>query len=440
MKKNIIIFLGLLCSIFTIAQNTQQENLDNLFNQFEKENKAMGSISIAENGIIVYQRSIGYANLVTKTKADEFTKYRIGSITKTYTATIILQLIEERKLNLNTLLKDYFPKIVNANKITIEHLLYHRSGLVNITSEDGFETWISKPRNRNEVLTKIIKNEIDFEPDTKKEYSNTNYILLSYIAEDIDEKSFSEIIKSRITKPLNLTRTQFGEEIKSAENEAFSYYWEDSKWNAITLETNLLGTMGAGAIVSTSKEVALFYDNLFSAKLITEASLGKMTTVKDEMGMGISVLNFKGLTIYGHDGGIDGFRSIAAYIPEKNLAVSFTFNASNGSSTNTLIQILETYFENDDTLQSKSLIELTSKDLDIYLGTYSGTTFPAKVTFTKKENILFAKATGQPIFKLIAVKKDVFKYDAMGINFHFNPQDKIMILGLGEKEHVLKKE
>jgi D-alanyl-D-alanine carboxypeptidase len=329
--------------------------------------------------------------------------------------------------------------MLNANKITIEHLLYHRSGLYNITKEDGFHTWISKPRKRREMLKKMVENGVDFEPDAKKEYSNTNYILLSYIAEEIDKKSFAKILKKRIINPLNLTNTHFGKEINLKKNEATSYYWEDSKWNPIIIETNLKGPMGAGAIVSTAKELTIFYTGLFFGKLLSKESLQKMTSPKDEMGMGISVINYKGALVYGHDGGIDGFRSMAVYIPTKNLAMAFTFNASGVSTTGTIIKILETYFKDDEKLQSKSLIKLVSTDLDKYLGVYSGKTFPAKVTFTKKGNTLFAKATGQPMFKLIAIEKSVFKYDAMGIVFSFDSSGKTVSVKFGGKNHLLSK-
>ena len=439
MKKNALFFIAFLCSVFTEAQTSRKTDLDNLLNSFEYENKAMGTVSIAEKGITTYQNSIGFANLRLKRKANEYTEYRIGSITKTFTATIILQLVDEGKIHLNTLLKEYFPEIPNADKITIRHLLYHRSGLYNITKEDGFHVWISKARKRNEMVRKMIQNGVVFEADTKKEYSNTNYILLSYIAEDIDEKSFAKILKERIVNPLNLTNTHFGKEINIKKNEATSYYWENSKWNPITIETNLKGPMGAGAIVSTAKELTIFYTSLFSGKLLSKESLKRMTTPKDEMGMGISVINYKGLLVYGHDGGIDGFRSMAVYIPKKKLAMAFTFNASRVSSTGTIIQILETYFKSDKKLQSKSLVNLTSKDLDKYIGVYNGETFPAKVTFTKEGNVLFAQATGQPIFKLIVIKKDVFKYDAMGIVFSFESNGEKVSVKFGGKNHLLSK-
>ncbi len=441
MQKYTLIVVGFLCSFLIQSQTINTTDLNKLFDNYELNNKAMGTISIFKNGEEVYNRSIGLALLEHNKKANELTKYRIGSITKTFTATIILQLINEGKLILNKVLSNYFPQIPNANKITIENLLYHRSGLYNITNEKDFSVWINKPRNRKEMLKKIENHTPVFNPDEKTAYSNTNYILLSYIAEELEGEKFPEILERRIVKPLKLKRTLVGKDINTNKNEAFSYYFEENKWKPITLTTNLKGPIGAGAIVSTAKEVNVFYDNLFSGNIIPEKMLKGMLTVKGGMCMGASSFNYKGLTVYGHDGGIDGFRSMAIHIPEKNLSLAFTFNGANLTSIRgVLISILDAYFKNDPTVGSKSLIQLKSEDLDTYLGVYKGTTFPPEIIITKKNNVLFAKVTSQPLFELIAIKKEVFKYDAMGIIFTFNKEEETISIKFQGREMVLKKE
>ena len=440
MKKQFLHCLLLLCSFSIHSQAFDTTRIDSLFNSLEKENKVMGTISIFQNGEEVFEKSIGYKNFIDKSKANRSTKYRIASVSKTYTAAIILKLAELGKLNLSDYLSKYFPEVPNANVITIEHLLYHRSGLYNLTDEKGFQKWISEPRSRSEMLNKIVKNGTIFQPDEKESYSNTNFILLAYITEVVDKKSFSEIVHDRIVQPLHLENTSFGNEINLKNNEAFSYYWEDSKWNPITLETNLIGTMGAGGIVSTASEVNAFYSNLFNGNIISNEWLSKMTSSKDGMGMGLHINDYKNFKLYAHVGGMDGFRSMAAIIPKKNVSIAMTLNASTIPVTEIMILALEYYFSKDSSMQSKSPISLTSEDLDKYLGVYSGKTFPAKVTFTKKKNVLFAQATGQPIFELLAKEKNVFLYDVMGITFHFNIQDKTLQLSYGGQEHLLTKE
>ncbi len=422
------------------AQSFDTKKLDSLFNTLNVNLQAMGGISISSEGVEVYKKYIGYADLDQDKKNNPQTKHRIGSITKTFTATVIMQLVAEAKLSLDTRLNQFFPRIPNSEKITIEDLLRHRSGIYNITNEEDIMSWIVHPQTRNNMLDRFVKNESDFEPDTKTQYSNTNYILLSYIAEDFDTKPFSEILEERIINPLKLERTHFGQEIDSNKNEALSYFKENGGWELADLETHLSGPMGAGAMVSTPRELCVFYDGLFAGGLVSKSSLEKMKTIKENMGMGMTQFVFKGLEVYGHDGGIDGFQSFTLHIPERNTSFALTFNGMEGPLLPVVIAALEIYLKNDPEFQSSSTVQLSSGGLDVYLGTYSGETFPAKVVFTKEGNELIAQATGQPAFKLIAVDKGIFRYDSMGISFSFNLTDDTMLLDFGGKKHTLNKE
>jgi D-alanyl-D-alanine carboxypeptidase len=417
MKKIIFFFWGLLCSLVIYAQKINTQKLDSLLKAIEINHQGMGSIIILKKNVPQYYTSIGYADISSQKRANEATKYRMGSISKTYTATIMMQMVDDNKLSLNTLLSDFFPKIPNAHLITIEDLLRHQSGLYNITNVKNLRSWVTKRQSRKQMLHRFTQHAPDFAPKEKTSYSNTNYILLSYIAEKVDRIPFAKIVKRRITKPLALQNTLFGIPINSKKNHALPYYFEDQKWQAVTTKTHLSAPMGAGGMVASTKDIALFYTNLFQGKVVSEASLKAMTNTDSGMGLGMSSINFKGLKVYGHDGGIDGFSSFALHIPKKEVTVAITLNGGNTSMLPLVISILEIYFENDPSLKKVSSLKLSSKDLDPYLGVYTSTTFPADVTITKKGTVLFAQATGQPLFKLVAEKKDVFSYDAIGIHF-----------------------
>lgn len=121
------------------------------------------------------------------------------------------------------------------------------------------------------------------------------------------------------------------------------YFPEDGKWSPIVYQTNLIGTMGAGGIISTAKEVNIFVQNLFNGKMISPKNLKIMTTAKDELGMGVGVSRFNSELVYGHDGRIDGFKSIVGYFPEKKLSVALTFNCARGSMVKKLKNIIRAY-------------------------------------------------------------------------------------------------
>src|SRR5699024_4346010 len=133
-------------------QNFNEAKLDSLINYLSDENQIMGNVSIYQNGAEVYHKAFGYRDVELRIQANPHTLYRIGSVSKTYTAAVIMQLIEENKLRLDTKLKEYFPEIPNASEIDIEQLLSHRSGLVNFTNDPDYVNWAKESKTREELV------------------------------------------------------------------------------------------------------------------------------------------------------------------------------------------------------------------------------------------------------------------------------------------------
>ncbi len=436
------IFAFLICVASLQAQTFNEAKMDSLFNLIESNHKGMGSFSIFSNGEEVYQKSFGFSNVATNEKANNLTKYRIGSISKTFTATIIMQLVEEGKVTLSTLLSDYFPSIPNADKITIEDLLRHRSGLFNITETEDLRAWVEKPQSREKMIERIIANGTNFEPNEKTQYSNTNFVLLSFIAEDIENKDFSNILDTRIIKPLQLKRTEYGKPINPKDNEALPYVFENSEWKEIKLQTDMSIPMGAGAIVSTATELNQFFTNLFSGKLISTESLEAMKNAKEGMGLGLMKLPFEEKEVYGHGGSIDGFQSFAAYFPEDNVSIALTTNNLYTQVSGIFIGAVKTYFGMECTLPDfspKETIEVTSEELDKYLGTYSSPNFPIDIYITKDGNTLIAQGEGQPSFPLDAIGPDIFYSENVMITLTFQPEEKKMLVDQGGQTYELTK-
>ncbi|WP_282042715.1 serine hydrolase [Winogradskyella flava] len=326
-----------------IPKNKNIKKLDTLFSLIASNNKGMGSISFFQGSEEIYQKTIGFSNLEKQVKSNKRTKYRIGSITKTFTATIMMQLIEEGKISLETKLATFFPEVTNASNITIESLLRHRSGLYDVTNQDDFANWMEKPQTKQQMLHRIIKNGINYNVNEHREYSNTNYILLSYILEKIERKTFDEILRSRIIQPCDLKDTNFGGKIKTENNQAFSYSME-SEWKLAT-ETDMSVPMGAGGIISTPTDLNLFYDHLFNGTLVSDKSRNAMTDIIDGWGMGFSQFPFPNKLAYGHPGSIDGFSSITVYFPEEKLGVTYITNAEDLPLRHIFFTTLNIYFD-----------------------------------------------------------------------------------------------
>ncbi|MGM0580539.1 MAG: serine hydrolase [Bacteroidota bacterium] len=317
------------------------EQLNQFFDKVESKGH-MGSISFFHNGKEVYNRAMGFADLESQTRASKQTKYRIGSISKTFTATLVMQLVEEGKLHFDDNLAEYFPNISNASNITIEHLLKHRSGLFDLTKQEDFERWMEKSQTKQQMINRIVENDTIFKENERKEYSNTNYILLSYIIEQVEGNSYAEILNERIIKTANLQNTYYGSKINTQNHEALSYIM-DGEWKLAT-ETDLSIPLGAGGIVSSPTDLNIFYTKLFKGELISGSSLEAMTTFKDGGGIGLSQLPFPTKKAFGHPGSIDGFNSIVVHFPKEKVTVSYISNGEVIQLRNLFFQALNIYF------------------------------------------------------------------------------------------------
>lgn len=423
--RSILISALLILSFTGPAQQDFRVRLDSFMNIMEQNHKAMGSLYISKDGEPVYQRSIGYADVKNTKPATESSLYRIGSISKTFTASIIMQLIEEKKLSLATRLSKFFPKIPGADSISIEHLLAHRSGLHNFTNSPDYPNYMTEPRTHEQMLELFEKLETDFHAGERMEYSNTNYVLLAYIAEKVTGKDFAQILAKRITQPLQLEDTYF-EKAKDRQREVKSYERAGGEWVEAPI-TDMSIPSGAGAVVSTPGDLGKFLRALFSGKLVSNESLGLMKSRQ----LGLFMMPFGEKKGYGHNGGIDGFSSNAAYFPEDGVAVAFTANGLDYSLNDFMIAVLSIYFGKDYQMPNFTPISLSEEELQAFTGTYSSEEFPLKIDITIGEGRLRGQASGQSSFPLEAYEGDIFRFDMAGLELEFFPEQNKMILKQG---------
>lgn len=420
-------------------QNFDKAKLDSFFAELNSHDQNMGSIAISHNGNIVYQKAIGYRQLNDSIKipANIKTKYRIGSISKMFTAVMIFQLIEEGKLMLNTPLAKYYPQLSNASKITIAEMLRHRSGLHSFTLDSLYLQYKGKQMSEAEMTAIFVKQKSDFEPDSRTEYSNTNFVLLGYIIEKITGKSYSEELKERITAKIGLKDTYYGTKADPLKNEAYSYNYI-SKWNQLP-ETDMSIPGGAGAIVSTPADLVKFIDALFADKLISHADLENMKTMRDNFGMGMFILPFGDKTGYGHNGGIDGFGSQLIYFPTDKMAIAYTSNGMRSSILDVIIGALSIYYDKPFTMPEYKTITTKGIDLNKYLGNYASTQVPLKMAITKNDTTLIAQATGQNASPLDAQGGNKFIYKLAGVVFQFDTAKHSFVLSQRGKTYLFTK-
>ena len=374
-----IMTLALFATAYT--QTFDKAKLDQLFDRLLEKNKGMGSITIAKDGKVLYTRSFGYSQItetIKKPLTDD-TKYRIASITKTYTAVMIFQLVEEGKLKLSDHLDKFFPQIPNAGKITIAQILYHRSGIPDLPADGAFRM---QPRTHEEVIAAIAKGKPLFEPDSQHLYSNTGYVLLGYIVEKVAGKPYQEALKERITSKIGLKDTYMGVgNTNPNNNESLSYRYLGTWKEAPEMDLSI--PAGAGAIISTPTDMTKFIQALFDLKLVSKSSLEQMITMRDGEGMGMEPFSFAGKTLYGHTGGSNISGSWLAYEPTEKLAMAYTTNAKIYPVSDIVAGVFDIYWNRPYQIPTFDALVVSPEILNQYIGVYVASGNPAKMTIIR---------------------------------------------------------
>jgi len=440
MHLKLLFVLTIIPGIFGIgySQSSNWENLDTFIDILDEKEKFMGQLLVCENGKKVYVRTFGYSVLETGMKSDENTPYRIGSISKTITATLVLKAVEEGRLELSRTVEGFFPSIKGADKITVAHLLNHHSGIHNFTGDPDFMQWHTKKKSEEEMLAIIAQGGSDFEPGSKAEYSNSNYVLLSYILQSIYGEQYAAILKKNIVQPLGLENTFFGDRLFSKEHRTYSYTYEVG-WNRVG-ETDLSIPMGAGGILMSAYDLSGFIRGLFKNQLISRESLGLMLEQKDGYGMGVFKTSVLGKQAYTHNGKIDGFNSVFYYFPEEQLTYVMLSNGENYNLSIINELVLGQSMGRPIDIPALTTYKVSYEDLYPYLGVYKSQTSPLVITVSRKGNLLLAQPKGQQVYTMEPIEKDMFKHDRSGVTLEFTPEKSIMLMKQGEQHLMFLKQ
>lgn len=440
---NALTTILLLCALmFTAvhAQTPDKAKLDQFFNRLTEKNKAMGSLTVTQDGNIFYSRAIGYSqiNSTERKPVSEATRYRIGSITKMFTAAMIFQLVEENKLKLSDTLDKFFPQIPNAQKITLAQMLGHRSGIFNVTENPDFRSFKTQSKTRDEMVAIIAKAKPAFEPGEKAQYSNSNYVLLGFIVEKAGGRSYEDALKQRITSKIGLRDTYLGTAYSDAsKNEGLSYNFIGD-WKQES-ETHLSIPGGAGAMISTPNDLTKFILALFDGKIVSKESLEQMKP-KDQFGLGINSYPIGGKTFYGHGGGIDGFRSLLVYLPEEKLSLAYTSNGVNYPLNNIVSGVFDIYWNKPFEIPTFETVAVKPEVLEKYVGVYSSSGVSFKLTITRDNSTLVAQPTGQSAFPLEAIAQDKFKLESRGVVLEFDAAKAQLTFKRGGRDVLFMKE
>lgn len=403
------------------AETQQQTKLAAFFELLDTNDKFMGSVAVAKNGKIIFHRQYGKIAVGAKLsqKPDSETMYRIGSITKTFTAVMIMQLIEGERLTLDGKLSDFFPAVKNAKEISIRQLLGHKSGIGSLTSDPTYANWHKSPMARDKMLQVLAGQPIVFQPGEKTEYSNSNFVLLGFIIEDLTDMTYADALQKRVCDRIGLKHTRYMTPADPSQNVALSFTWEGKQWEGFE-QTDPSVPHGAGAIMSTPDDLIRFAEALFAGKLIGKVSLETMKPSGIGIGNGMFAFPFGGKRALGHNGGIDGFQSSLGHFEKDGITMAVIGNGLNFPMNDISIGILSIVFDQPYELPSFASVQLPEETMQRYTGTYARANFPLKIKLSVKDGQLVAQGTGQPSFVLEAESATEFFSARVGVKIAFS--------------------
>ncbi|HET6977227.1 MAG TPA: serine hydrolase [Pyrinomonadaceae bacterium] len=314
----------------TLAQD-HAAKIQELLTLAHKYRQFNGSALVAENGKVVYKGGFGLANMEWNIPNAPDTKFRLGSITKQFTATLTLQLVEQGKIKLDAKISDYLPDYRKdiGQKVTIHHLLTHTSGIPSYTSQPGFFENVSRnPYKVDEFVKKYASGDLEFEPGSKYSYNNSGYFLLGAIIEHVTGKPYEQVLTENIFTPLGMKNTGYDHHNTILAKRATGYSkTPDGYTNSLYLDMSI--PYAAGSMYSTVEDLYLWDQALYADKILSAQSKALMyKPFLDNYAYGWVIRNAsfkqndKEVPIITHGGGINGFTTIIVRLPqEKNLIV-----------------------------------------------------------------------------------------------------------------------
>lgn len=336
--RTCIAFLILTLSSAQLYSQDKAQIIDDLIKKYYDYGQFNGSVLVSENGNVILSKGYGYAEMEWKIPNTPDTKFRLASISKQFTAMLIMQLIEKGILDLNGKISDYLPyyRKDTGNKVTIRDLLSHSSGIHNYTDDpEVMKNTVRDPMQVKDLVIKLCSSDLEFEPGSKYSYSNSGYVILGAIIEKVTQKKYEDVLRENIFIPLNMTSSGYDHNSEIIEKRASGY---DKSLKGFTHSNyiNMSIPFSAGSLYSTVNDMYLWDQALYKDILVSQETLQKIFTPNlGDYGYGwhvsdVNVGNQK-KNLITHSGGIFGFNTIIMRYPEDKNCIVILNNFSNGN-------------------------------------------------------------------------------------------------------------
>lgn len=354
MKQIKFLYFALFTTFSVTSQNITND-IDGLFSEWKNPNGPGGVVLVTQNNKTVFEKAYGLENISYKIPTSSETIFNIGSMSKQFTAMGIVLLQMEGKLSIDDDIKKFLPELNNFVKpITIRHLLHHTSGFRSSPELFGLAGWRDGDAISNEDFYRYLAKQtsLNFEPGSEYMYSNSGYILLAKIIENVSKQNFKSWMKEKIFQPLQMNSTFIEENSSNVVSKVATSYSEIEPSVFNYVENNDL-TYGASNVYSTCSDILKWSKNFNEALTKWKSAFEMLKTVdvlnsgqKNNYGFGVFVDDFFGNHRIQHTGAIAGFRSIMYSYPDENLEIIILSNFTFNQLSKTADQISQLFLQN----------------------------------------------------------------------------------------------
>jgi CubicO group peptidase (beta-lactamase class C family) len=413
------LFFSLAIAELAAAQNSAAR-MDEIVQSYVDAKQFMGSVLVARGETVLFSKAYGSANLEWNIPNTTTTKFRIGSMTKQFTAAAVLLLEERGKLNVDDPVNRYYSDAPDAwDKITLYHLLTHTSGIPNHSTFPEFESLSTSRTTPNQLVKTFRDRPLEFGPGSEMRYSNSGYVLLGAIIEKVSGTSYEKFVDENVFMPLAMNDSGY-DSTQSIILRRAAGYGPGPKGPVNARYVDMTVPYAAGALYSTTEDLLRWQRSLFGGKALSKPSLKKMTTpAKSDYAFGLEVSRRSGRSVIQHGGSINGFSSRLAYFPDGQVTVIALSNLR-GSGADSVVEKLGALAHGETVILQSERQEITvpADVLKRYVGTYA-ISAGTNVMITLDGEHLFAQISGQPRLQLFAQSETSFFMKAVEVQLDF---------------------
>jgi CubicO group peptidase (beta-lactamase class C family) len=423
-----LLILPLLC----VAQN--DKNIISAMDDYMKGQSTFydfsGNVLVAKKGKVLYEKAFGFANREWSTPNSLQSRFRIGSITKQFTAAAIMQLADQGKLNLDDKLTRFFPDFPGGENVTIHMLLNHSSGISDYTGLPNFRSLERLSYPRDSVIALFKNRPYNFASGTQWSYSNSGYFLLGLIVEKASGQSYHAYLQENLFAKAGMTNSLVDRTDTIIPNRALGYQRIPGGFKNAGF-TSMEFPFSAGAILSTVEDMYKWNQALFGGKILSKEMFTKMTTpYLNHYGYGIYIDTLQNKKLIRHSGGISGYLNHGVYFPDDDLYIIVLSN--NVSESRGIANALSAIAFGKPIVPAykHKVAPIDPNELDKYVGKYTTTDLTANntVELIKKDGKLYRK-TPVNIFELFPESNTKFFYSDQTdtqINFILDASGKVV--------------